>query len=85
MGRRRRALLADPARPVTRPTRRDEAFTLANHKEILPELPSRFMASLVESCADRLFANYRHFDPSLPAHRPFIESFLGRPYINLSL
>jgi rifampicin phosphotransferase len=72
-------------RPVTRPTRRDEAFTLANHKEILPELPSRFMASLVEACADRLFANYRHFDPSLPAHRPFIESFLGRPYINLSL
>lgn len=72
-------------RPVTRPTRRDEAFTLANHKEILPELPSRFMASLVESCADRLFANYRRFDPGLPAHRPFIESFLGRPYINLSL
>ena len=72
-------------RPVTRPTRRDEAFTLANHKEILPELPSRFMASLVESCADRLFANYRRFDPRLPAHRPFIESFLGRPYINLSL
>ena len=72
-------------RPVTRPTRRNEAFTLANHKEILPELPSRFMASLVESCADRLFANYRHFDPSLPAHRPFIETFLGRPYINLSL
>jgi pyruvate,water dikinase len=72
-------------RPVTRPTRRNEAFTLANHKEILPELPSRFMASLVESCADRLFANYRHFDPSLPAHRPFIESFLGRPYINHSL
>jgi phosphohistidine swiveling domain-containing protein len=72
-------------RPVTRPTRRDEAFTLANHKEILPELPSRFMASLVESCADRLFANYRRFDRRLPAHRPFIESFLGRPYINLSL
>jgi pyruvate,water dikinase len=72
-------------RPVTRPTRRNEAFTLANHKEILPELPSRFMASLVEASADRLFANYRHFDPSLPAHRPFIESFLGRPYINLSL
>jgi pyruvate,water dikinase len=72
-------------RPVTRPTRRDEAFTLANHKEILPELPSRFMASLVAGCADRLFANYRRFDPSLPAHRPFIEAFLGRPYINLSL
>jgi rifampicin phosphotransferase len=72
-------------RPVTRPTLRDEAFTLANHKEILPELPSRFMASLVEACADRLFANYRRFDRRLPAHRPFIESFLGRPYINQSL
>ncbi|MGE3269376.1 MAG: PEP-utilizing enzyme [Chloroflexota bacterium] len=72
-------------RPVTRPTRRDEAFTLANHKEILPELPSRFMSSLVEACADRLFANYRRFDLSLPGHRPFIEAFLGRPYINLSL
>lgn len=72
-------------RPVTRPTRRDEAFTIANHKEILPELPSRFMASLVAACADRLFGYYRRFDPSLPAHRPFIETFLGRPYINLSL
>ncbi len=72
-------------RPITRPSRRNEAFTIANHKEILPELPSRFMSSLIASCADSLFAYYRRFDASLPAHRPFIELFYGRPYINLSL
>ncbi len=72
-------------RPVTRPSRRNEAFTIANHKEILPELPSRFMSSLIGSCADNLFAYYRRFDPELPARRPFIEVFYGRPYINLSL
>lgn len=72
-------------RPITRPSRRDEAFTIANHKEILPDLPSRYMSSLIASCADGLFAYYRRFDASLPAHRPFIEVFYGRPYINLSL
>jgi len=72
-------------RPITRPSRRNEIFTLANHKEILPELPSRTMSSLIASCAGDLFAYYRRFDPSLPARRPFIEVFYGRPYINLSL
>lgn len=72
-------------RPITRPTRRNEAFTIANHKEILPPLPSIFMTSLVASCAAGLFAYYRAFDRSLPANRPFIEVFNGRPYINLSL
>jgi pyruvate,water dikinase len=72
-------------RPITRPTRRNEAFTIANHKEILPPLPSIFMTSLVAACADRLFAYYRRFDRALPENRPFIEVFNGRPYINLSL
>ncbi|MGF1470610.1 MAG: PEP-utilizing enzyme [Rubrobacteraceae bacterium] len=72
-------------RPVVRGTVRNEAFTVANHKEILPELPSRFMTSLIASCADGLFAYYRRFDRSLPERRPFIEVFLGRPFINLSL
>src|SRR5262249_22560055 len=72
-------------RPITRPARRNEAFTIANHKEILPELPSPFMTSLIASCAPGLFAYYRHFDKNLPARRPFIEIFYGRPYINLSL
>ncbi len=73
------------ARPITRPVRRDEHFTIANHKEILPPLPSRFMTSVVESCSRDLFGYYRQFDARLPAARPFIEVFAGRPYINLSL
>ncbi len=72
-------------RPVTRRTRRNEAFTIANFKEILPEVPSRLMTSLIASCADDLFSYYRAFDPSLPRHRPLIEVFYGRPLFNLSL
>ncbi|HEX2619894.1 MAG TPA: PEP/pyruvate-binding domain-containing protein, partial [Phototrophicaceae bacterium] len=45
-------------RPVTRPTLRNEAFTIANHKEILPALPSTFMTSVVESCSMDLFQYY---------------------------
>jgi pyruvate,water dikinase len=72
-------------RPITRPTRRNERFTIANHKEILPPLPSRFMTSVIGACAEELFSYYREFDPTLPAGRSFIEVFRGRPFINLSL
>ncbi len=72
-------------RPVTRATVRNEWFTLANHREILPPLPSRFMASLIASCSGGLFSWYRRADAALPATRPFIEVFEGRPVINLSL
>jgi phosphohistidine swiveling domain-containing protein len=72
-------------RPVTRPTRRNEIFTFANQREILPDPPSRFMTSLIGACAGGLFAYYRRFDRALPARRSFIEVFRGRPFINLSL
>ncbi|HEX9921937.1 MAG TPA: PEP-utilizing enzyme, partial [Anaerolineae bacterium] len=72
-------------RPITRPPRRNEAFTTANFKEIMPELPSRFTASLIASCAEGLFAYYRRFDSSLPARREIIELCCGRPYFNISL
>jgi pyruvate,water dikinase len=72
-------------RRITRSVRRDEAFTLANHKEILPELPSRLMTSVIASAAPELFAWYRRFDPTLPERRLFIEVFEGRPLINVSL
>ncbi len=71
-------------RPITAAPRRNETFTIANHKEILPELPSVFMASVVESSSHDLMSFYRDIDPDLPVDRPFIESFAGRPYINLS-
>ncbi|MEM7344300.1 MAG: DUF3995 domain-containing protein [Chloroflexota bacterium] len=72
-------------RPITRPSRRNEAFTSANLKEILPDLPSRYMTSLIAACAEGLFAYYRGFDPTLPKHRPIIEVFQGRPVFNISL
>ncbi|MFQ3609027.1 MAG: PEP/pyruvate-binding domain-containing protein [Chloroherpetonaceae bacterium] len=72
-------------RPITKPTRRNDAFTIANHKEILPELPSRLMTSIIASCSKSLFNYYRKFDPTLPEQRLFIEIFIGRPFINLSL
>lgn len=72
-------------RPVTRPPRRNEAFTTANFKEILPDPPSRFAASVVETASGGMFDYYRRFDRSLPAHRAFIALFAGRPLFNISL
>ena len=72
-------------RPVTAAPQRNEAFTVANHKEILPELPSTLMTSIVEVGSPELLSFWADADASLPVHRPFIETFLGRPYLNLSM
>jgi len=72
-------------RAITRPTRRDEVLTIANHAEILPPLPSQLMTSVIAEAGPDLFAWYRRFDRSLPADRDFLEVVAGRPFINLSL
>jgi len=72
-------------RPITAPVARDEALTLANHREILPDLPSRFTTSVIADAAPELFGYWRRFDRSLPADRHFTEVVAGRPVINLSL
>ena len=72
-------------RPVTVSPLRNETFTVANHREILPDPPSVFMTSLIADGSPELFDYYRRFDPSLPTDRDFIEVFDGRPLINLSL
>ncbi len=72
-------------RPITAPTVRNEIFSYAPIKETLPELPSRFMATLIESCGDDIFDFYRAVDPSLPRDRSYIEVFYGRPMVNVSL
>ena len=72
-------------RPITRPVRRNEALTIANHAEILPPLPSAFMASVIAEAGPALFDWYRRADRTLPAHRDFLEVVAGRPFINLSL
>jgi phosphohistidine swiveling domain-containing protein len=72
-------------RAIRRPTRRNETFTAAGHREVLPDPPSRFTTSLIASRADRLFGAFQALDPGLPARRPLVEVFRGRPFINLSL
>lgn len=72
-------------RPVTAAPMRDELFTTANLKEILPEIPSPLMSSIIESNAFSIFGFYRRLDGGLPAGRPFFRLFAGRPYMNLSL
>jgi len=72
-------------RPVTSPTRRDESFTIANHAEILPPLPSTLMTSVIAAAGPQLFDWYRRAVPSLPDNRDFLEVIAGRPFINLSL
>ncbi|NQY58208.1 MAG: alpha/beta fold hydrolase [Ilumatobacteraceae bacterium] len=72
-------------RPITASPLRNEAFTIANHREILPDPPSAFMTSVIAEGSPELFDYYRRFDPTLPVHRHFIEVFDGRPLINLSL
>jgi hypothetical protein len=57
-------------RPVSAATRRQEWFTAANQREILPDPPSRFMVGILRLCQNRLFDYYRQFDSSLPARGP---------------
>ncbi len=72
-------------RPITRASRRNEAFTFANLREILPDPPSPFMTSIVESGSTELFDYYRQFDPSLPTNRHMVRVFEGRPFFNITL
>ena len=56
-------------RPITAAPRRDEVLTLANHAEILPDLPSALMTSIVAEAGPDLFAWYRRHDRSLHQER----------------
>lgn len=71
-------------RPVTAPIARDEIFTLANHREILPDPPSVFMSSIIMANGRRLGGPGGLMRPMLE-HRSQFEMFDGRPYINQSL
>jgi pyruvate,water dikinase len=72
-------------RPITVPLRRDDWFTMANHREILPDPPSIFMTSVLAEGSAELLDYYRRFDRSISDERLFIEVFDHRPMINLSL
>ena len=70
---------------ATAPPTRDERLTLANHAEILPELPSTLMTSVIAEAGPDLFEWYRRRVRGLPADRDFLYVVAGRPKINLSL
>jgi phosphohistidine swiveling domain-containing protein len=72
-------------RRLADPVPRNDAFTVASHRDILPDPPSRLMTSLVASCARGIFRRYRRLDSALPGNRPLVEVLHGRPLLNLSL
>lgn len=71
-------------RPITTAPVRNEWFTLANHREILPDPPSVFMTSLIELASPELSGPLGILSTSVDGRR-FIEVFDRRPYLNLSL
>lgn len=71
-------------RPITSPPLRNDWFTLANHREILPDPPSVLMTSLIERSSPQLSGPLGILSTGIPGRR-FIEVFDRRPYINLSL
>ncbi len=71
-------------RPITTPPVRNEWFTLANHREILPDPPSVFMTSLIELASPELSGPLGILSTAAEGRR-FIEVFDRRPYLNLSL
>ncbi|MFM7535802.1 MAG: PEP-utilizing enzyme [Acidimicrobiales bacterium] len=73
------------ARAITAPLPDPDRYTIANHAEILPALPSTFMTSLIASCDAELWAWYRRLDPGLPSNRRLVAAIGGRPMLNLSL
>jgi len=71
-------------RRITSAPVRNEWFTLANHREILPDPPSVFMTSLIEEASPELSGPLGILSGAAHGRR-FIEVFDRRPYLNLSL
>ena len=71
-------------RPITAAPARDELFTLANHREILPDPPSVFMSSVIMANGHRLQGPGGMLAQAT-ARRGYFEMFDGRPYINQSV
>lgn len=71
-------------RPITAPVVRDELFTLANHREILPDPPSVLMSSIIMSNGRRLQGPGSMLGEATK-RRGYFAMFDGRPYINQSI
>jgi len=63
----------------------DTEWTRANHPDILPELPSPLFLSLMERTQDRGLQFFQRMGLDVGGMGPYIKSFYGRPYLNLSI
>ncbi|RME50968.1 MAG: hypothetical protein D6796_01920 [Caldilineae bacterium] len=63
----------------------DTEWTRANHPDTLPELPSPLFLSLMERTQDRGLQFFHRMGLEVGGMGPYIKSFYGRPYLNLSI
>jgi pyruvate,water dikinase len=72
-------------RPALFPIRRNETLSLANHKEILGDLPSRWMVGSVEAAAGCVMSYFAAIDPAIAAWKePYAIALAERAWLNLS-
>ncbi len=76
--------LPEPARTITE-TDFNLEWTRANHAETLPDLPSPLLVSLMIRSQNRGARFFEQMGLDVAGLGPYIKSFQGRPYLNLSM
>jgi phosphohistidine swiveling domain-containing protein len=72
-------------RPVLHAPRRNDHFGGGDWRESMPNLPSYFMAKLLQGTNADLLGYFRQFDAMLGDERQFVEMFAGRVRFNYSV
>lgn len=72
-------------RPVLHAPRRNEHFGGGDWRDAMPNLPSYFMAQLLDGAHADLFGYFKQFDRGLGDERRFVELFAGRVRFNYSI
>lgn len=63
----------------------DVEWSRANHRELLPDLPSPMCASLLERTQDHALSFFSHLGFNVENAGPYLKIIYGRPYLNLTL
>lgn len=72
-------------RPALFPVRRCETLSLANHKEIVGDLPSPWMAGVLAEVRHPVLRRYAHIEPAMRAWRePYAVEVAERAWLNFS-
>lgn len=72
-------------RPVMHLPRRNDHFGSGEWRESMPNLPSFFMAQLLQGAHSDLLGYFRQFDSDVGEERRFVEIFAGRVRVNYSV